>query len=79
MAGEEVEQVGGVNVVLEDIGGGQGRVPIFRLPVEGMEPALAHRPDPDDELHGFIEPSASMPLAEYETAIGSTRPRWRRA
>jgi hypothetical protein len=33
--------------------------------------------DRSNHPHAFVEPSTVMLLAEYETALASTRPRWR--
>ena len=41
------------------------------------EARLAVRPDPDrPDKHAFVEPVARVGLADYESALASTRPRW---
>jgi hypothetical protein len=40
---------------------------------------LRLRPDPGKpSAHGFVEPAARMPCADYQTALAATRELWRR-
>lgn len=59
--------------------GGIGKDPIWELETGALPPELTYRPDPDEPpgTHGFIEPSASMGLVDYEEALRSTRGLWR--
>ena len=34
------------------------------------------RVDPKNSLHGYIEPDAPMPVADYQQAIADTRDQW---
>jgi hypothetical protein len=59
--------------------GGIGRDPVWVLETEALPPELTYRPDPDEPsgTHGFIEPSASMSLDDYEEALRAPRGMWR--
>jgi hypothetical protein len=37
---------------------------------------LRLRIDPEDPMHGFIEPDKIMTLAEYEAVLAATQPMW---
>jgi hypothetical protein len=37
---------------------------------------LLFRVDPNDPMHGFVEPAAIMTLAEYEAALAATQSMW---
>lgn len=57
--------------------GGEGDDPVFAIPVLALGPDLTYRPDPAHPTrHGFIEPSRSMPLDEYQAALAATRAGW---
>ena len=58
--------------------GGRGMLPVFYLEVSRLGDDLGYRPDAKrPEHHGFIEPSRSMKLADYESLLASTAPRWK--
>jgi hypothetical protein len=59
--------------------GGSGRDPVWRLTERDLPDGLGYRPDPANPSgHGFVEPSRSMPLTEYQRLVESTRPTWTR-
>ena len=59
--------------------GGTGRDPVWRLDERDLPDGLSYRPDPvRPSGHGFVEPSRSMPLTEYQRLLESTRPSWTR-
>jgi hypothetical protein len=60
---------GNNNLIVWAAGGG----PFVDGPVA---PKLNLRVDPEDPLHGFVEPDAIMPAEEYECALAATQPLW---
>ena len=59
--------------------GGTGKDPVWCISSCNLGPDLQYRPDPKDPLgHGFVEPSRTMTLAEYQRALAETRTRWNR-
>jgi hypothetical protein len=58
--------------------GGTGKDPIWELDVAGLGDELVYREDPPmPGVHGFVEPSAPMMFAHYESALLATREAWR--
>jgi len=54
--------------------------PAWGLTLSDLPADLGYRPDPrDPSLHGYIEPSAPMPVERYEDALASTRSAWTKA
>jgi hypothetical protein len=41
-----------------------------------IAPQLRFRVDPEDSMHGFIEPDDIMTVAEYEAALAATQSAW---
>jgi len=79
--------VGGMSVVLDDPRslprarrprslGGVGRHPVFCLGEEKLPGLLTIRAD--QPPHAFVEPSVACRFEQYETALHSTRPDWRK-
>lgn len=63
----------------EHLPGGLSRLPLFMIRAGDLGPDLTIRPDPRDPLtHHFFEPSRSMHVEQYQAALCSTRPSWRR-
>lgn len=59
---------------------GTGKDPLWTVAVRALGPQLRYRPDPlTPTRHGFIEPAAAMPFAEFQAALAATRGDWRRA
>lgn len=59
-----------------DLGGG-GNDPVFAIERGDLGPNLRYRPDPRRPTrHGFIEPSATMTIEQFQDALGNTRDRW---
>jgi hypothetical protein len=57
---------------------GSGDDPVWYLPIDKLGSGLQYRPDPEDpDAHGYIEPSETMTLEQYEEALVSTRDFWR--
>ncbi|HEU5159763.1 MAG TPA: DUF6531 domain-containing protein [Streptosporangiaceae bacterium] len=57
--------------------GGTGRDPVWQTSSEGLPDGLTYRPDPANPSgHGFIEPSRSMSIEEYQGLLGSTQGSW---
>jgi hypothetical protein len=57
--------------------GGQGKLPVFKIPVAALGALLAYRPDPKGpDRHGFIEPLRVMLLDAYQAALAATAPSW---
>lgn len=59
--------------------GGPCNHPAWVIQVAQLPPQLRVRIDPDDDLHGLVEPVVPMPLAEFRAHIASSRLAWRRA
>ncbi len=60
--------------------GGNGRLPLFRMPADVLGNALRYRPDPRrPDAHGLVEPATAVPIAEYQGALAQTEPRWKEA
>ena len=55
--------------------GGEGVDPVWALDAVLLPAALRYRID-IPERHGFIEPTRTMLLTDYETALESTRTLW---
>ena len=76
----------GLSVAMDDPGGlprhrkprslgGEGRDPVFSLPVGAVGNVLnVHEDRPP---HALIEPASSCSLTEYEAALAETRPSWK--
>jgi hypothetical protein len=59
--------------------GGKGALPLFSLMVSSLAPHLSYRADPKRaKNHGFVEPAATVALAEYRAALAATESDWRR-
>lgn len=54
--------------------GGEGRDPVFSLPVSAVGKAL--NVNEDRPPHALIEPASRCPLEEYEAALAETRGSW---
>jgi hypothetical protein len=55
--------------------GGTGKDPVWEIDDADLPPALVFRQD--KATHGMIEPKDETTLAGYESALASTRDRWR--
>jgi len=55
--------------------GGEGRDPVFSLPVSAVGKVL--NVNEDRPPHALIEPASRCSLAEYEAALAGTRPSWK--
>jgi hypothetical protein len=55
--------------------GGTGKDPIWEIDDANLPPELLFRQD--KATHGMIEPKDEITLAEYQSALASTRNRWR--
>ena len=58
--------------------GGTSKDPVWRITVADLGPDLQYRPDPTHAGHGFVEPSRSMTLAEYQQALAQTQRHWQK-
>jgi hypothetical protein len=56
--------------------GGTSRDPVWRITEAELGTDLLYRPDPARAGHGFVEPSRSMTLAEYQRALAQTQRFW---
>ncbi len=57
--------------------GGVGKDAVFELEPSVLGDSLYLRLDPENpEKHGFVEPSAAVPMVAYQTALCSTRTNW---
>jgi hypothetical protein len=50
---------------------------VWSIEEEALGSYLVYRDDPDREGHGFLEPTYSMELRDYQEAIEETRDDWR--
>jgi len=58
---------------------GTGRDPVWSIQEKDLGPDLRYVPDPGPRpTHGVIEPSRSMPIDDYQQALGNTAERWKR-
>ncbi|MBK8253214.1 MAG: hypothetical protein IPK82_11180 [Polyangiaceae bacterium] len=55
--------------------GGEGRDPVFSLPVNAVDKVLSL--NEDRPPHALIEPAIRCSLEEYEAALAGTRSSWR--
>jgi hypothetical protein len=58
--------------------GGTSRDPVWRIAQADLGCDLLYRPDPARAGHGFVEPSRTMTLGEYQRALAQTQSGWRR-
>ncbi len=58
--------------------GGTSKDPVWRLRAADLGPDLNYRPDPAHPAHGFVEPSRSLTLAEYQRALTQTQRLWQK-
>jgi hypothetical protein len=59
--------------------GGTGKDPVFVIAENGLSSDLLCRPDTRDPTkHGFVEPTAVVPLEAYQRALCDTAPNWGR-
>lgn len=60
--------------------GGVGRLPIFRMTSDALPSCLAYRSDPNHpRKHGFVEPTAPVQFAKYQSSLCATCELWREA
>lgn len=64
--------------------GGLGEHPLFQMPSEAVPAALSVVPDPPERsrkkprTHATVQPALRCPAQDYQRAIHSTRPDWKR-
>ena len=59
--------------------GGTGKDPVWTINERDLPDGLTYRPDPANPTgHGFLEPSRSMSLSDYQQLLEVTRPGWSR-
>ncbi len=58
--------------------GGTSKDPVWRISEADLGNDLHYRPDPARSGHGFVEPSRSMTLAEYQRALAQTQRLWQK-
>jgi hypothetical protein len=58
--------------------GGTGKDPVWEIGTADLGADLTYREDPlQPRVHGFVEPSRTMTLEDYEGALAATREAWR--
>jgi hypothetical protein len=55
--------------------GGTGKDPVWEIDEADLPPELVFRQD--KATHGLVEPKNEMALADYESALASSREKWR--
>ena len=59
--------------------GGTGKDPVWTINERDLPDGLTYRPDPANPTgHGYLEPSRSMSLSDYQQLLEVTRPGWSR-
>lgn len=56
--------------------GGRGRDPVWMIDETDLGTDLVYRTDPNRAAHGFIEPSRTMTLDDYQQVLAATQSRW---
>lgn len=56
--------------------GGSGKDPIWYIPIASLGDDLQFRQN--SAAHGLIEPARTMLIGELETALGATKPEWKK-
>jgi hypothetical protein len=56
--------------------GGTGRDPVWMIDEAELGSDLKYQADPNNAGHGFVEPSWTMTLDEYQRALAATQPYW---
>lgn len=58
---------------------GTGKDPVFVTAARSLGEAVTYRADPERaETHGFVEPTRTMLLADYRSALALTAKSWRK-
>ena len=58
--------------------GGTGKDPVWEIGTADLGADLTYREDPlQPGVHGFVEPSRTMTLEDYDRALAATREAWR--
>lgn len=56
--------------------GGEGRDPVFGMPIASLGDSLHVRQEPDGSTHWLVEPAHVMPASRFITDLWTSRDHW---